>query len=127
MNRRCANGPLQLPNVTLTGSLAVIQGWSAPFIGEHHVALASNIRNMYYGTSARSAYMGHAAVIQSSGSGKSRLVHEVAREIFTIPFNIRDPKEHINSKPHHNFSRALILVQHMYGRWRLSSDRHCGT
>ncbi|KAI0654604.1 hypothetical protein C8Q70DRAFT_1086808 [Cubamyces menziesii] len=76
---------------------AVIQGWSAPFIGEHHVALASNIRNMYYGTSARSAYMGHAAVIQSSGSGKSRLVHEVAKEIFTIPFNIRDPKEHINN------------------------------
>ncbi|KAJ8453451.1 hypothetical protein ONZ51_g13590 [Trametes cubensis] len=76
---------------------AVIRGWSAPFIGKHHVALASNIRNMYYGTSARSAYMGHAAVIQSSGSGKSRLVHEVAREIFTIPFNIRDPKEHINN------------------------------
>ncbi|KAI0653244.1 hypothetical protein C8Q70DRAFT_1059483 [Cubamyces menziesii] len=76
---------------------AVIRGWSAPFIGQHHVALASNIRNMYYGTSARSAYMGHAAVIQSSGSGKSRLVHEVAREIFTIPFNIRDPKEHINN------------------------------
>ncbi|KAJ8457684.1 hypothetical protein ONZ51_g11381 [Trametes cubensis] len=76
---------------------AVIHGWSAPFIGEHHVALASNIRNMYYGTSARSAYMGHAAVIQSSGSGKSRLVHEVAKEIFTIPFNIRDPKEHINN------------------------------
>ncbi|KAH9900744.1 hypothetical protein C8Q73DRAFT_722479 [Cubamyces lactineus] len=52
---------------------------------------------MYYGTSARSAYMGHAAVIQSSGSGKSRLVHEVAGEIFTIPFNIRDPKEHVKN------------------------------
>ncbi|KAH9886471.1 hypothetical protein C8Q73DRAFT_281501 [Cubamyces lactineus] len=52
---------------------------------------------MYYGTSARNAYMGHAAVIQSSGSGKSRLVHEVAGEIFTIPFNIRDPKEHMKN------------------------------
>ncbi|KAI0730732.1 hypothetical protein C8Q76DRAFT_337368 [Earliella scabrosa] len=37
-----------------------------------------------------SQYVGHAAIIQSSGSGKSRLVDEVAKDIFTVPFNIRD-------------------------------------
>ena len=34
-------------------------------------------------------YMGHTSIVQSSGSGKSRLVDEVAKSIFTIPFNIR--------------------------------------
>ena len=34
-------------------------------------------------------YVGHTSIVQSSGSGKSRLVDEVAKSIFTIPFNIR--------------------------------------
>jgi hypothetical protein len=33
------------------------------------------------------------SIIQSSGSGKSRLVDEVARHIFTIPFNLRPKSE----------------------------------
>lgn len=34
------------------------------------------------------------ALIQSSGTGKSRMVHELAKLVFTIPFNLRDPDEH---------------------------------
>ena len=34
-------------------------------------------------------YVGHTSIVQSSGSGKSRLVDEMAKSIFTIPFNIR--------------------------------------
>jgi hypothetical protein len=33
------------------------------------------------------------SIIQSSGSGKSRLVDEAARHIFTIPFNLRPKSE----------------------------------
>ena len=32
-------------------------------------------------------------VIQSSGYGKSRMMDEMAKLVFTIPFNIRNPKE----------------------------------
>ena len=34
------------------------------------------------------------ALIQSSGTGKSRMVHELAKLVFTIPFNLHDPDEH---------------------------------
>ena len=33
-------------------------------------------------------------LIQSSGYGKSRLVDELAKLVFTIPLNIRNPEEH---------------------------------
>jgi hypothetical protein len=32
-------------------------------------------------------------VVQSSGTGKSRMVHELAQSVFTIPFNLRDDDE----------------------------------
>ena len=33
-------------------------------------------------------------LIQSSGYGKSRLMDELAKLVFTIPLNIRNPEEH---------------------------------
>jgi hypothetical protein len=36
-------------------------------------------------------YARYAAIVQSSGTGKSRLVHEVANTIFSIPINLRAP------------------------------------
>ena len=38
-------------------------------------------------------YSNTVAMIQSSGTGKSRTVHEMANLVFTLPFNIRFPKE----------------------------------
>ncbi|KAL4071296.1 hypothetical protein V8B97DRAFT_1962442 [Scleroderma yunnanense] len=38
-------------------------------------------------------YATSVALIQSSGTGKSRVVHEQANLVFTIPFNLRDPEE----------------------------------
>ena len=38
-------------------------------------------------------YVNHACMIQSSGSGKSRLVDMVAETIFTIPFNVREARD----------------------------------
>jgi len=34
-------------------------------------------------------------IIQSSGTGKSRMVDQLARIVFTLPFNIRDPSDSI--------------------------------
>ncbi|KAG8972339.1 hypothetical protein FRB93_002896, partial [Tulasnella sp. JGI-2019a] len=38
-------------------------------------------------------YSNFVSIIQSSGCGKSRMVHEQATLVFTIPFNLRDPSE----------------------------------
>ncbi|KAI1787021.1 hypothetical protein LXA43DRAFT_1098697 [Ganoderma leucocontextum] len=75
---------------------AVVQGWNTPFIGTAHMALARNIQEMFkkaIDDSPDRKHMTHASIIQSSGSGKSRLVDKVAETIFTIPFNIRDQRD----------------------------------
>lgn len=38
-------------------------------------------------------YSGYLPIIQSSGMGKSRLVHQLAQSVFTIPFNLRNRDE----------------------------------
>ena len=60
------------------------------------------------------------SLIQSSGYGKSRLMDELAKLVFTIPLNIRNPEEgkgeshvcifimHSGADRCHNYQRALI-------------------
>jgi hypothetical protein len=38
-------------------------------------------------------YSNSVSIIQSSGFGKSRMVDELAQLVFTLPINLRDPKE----------------------------------
>ncbi|KAI1787010.1 hypothetical protein LXA43DRAFT_1085152 [Ganoderma leucocontextum] len=81
---------------------AIRKGWHAKFVGNAHDTLAKNIRIMYKVAVNPSPhderlqvdrkYMTHVSIVQSSGSGKSRLVDEVAKKIFTIPFNIREQR-----------------------------------
>jgi nicotinamide riboside kinase len=39
------------------------------------------------------AYANMMTIIQSSGTGKSRLVDKLAEAVFTLPFNLRNPEE----------------------------------
>ncbi|THV06407.1 hypothetical protein K435DRAFT_773348 [Dendrothele bispora CBS 962.96] len=80
-------------------------GWSRNFVGEHHRVLLKNIRKMHarkvrlINEGAKNkdltdyGYLNHVALIQSSGSGKSRMVDELAKLIPTIPINIRPQEE----------------------------------
>lgn len=75
---------------------AIVEGWNSRFIGTAHVALAMNIRKIYddsINDPRNHKYTTHVSIIQSSGSGKSRLVDKVAETIFTIPFNIREARD----------------------------------
>ena len=38
-------------------------------------------------------YMSHTSIVQSSGSCKSRLVDEVAKDVSTVPFKIREARD----------------------------------
>jgi ABC-type Fe3+/spermidine/putrescine transport system ATPase subunit len=86
--------------------------WVAPFIGNDDLFLLDVINDMDQKRSSpvrrnlktdqtgkdqspndMHHYMNQVSIIQSSGSGKSRLVDQVAQRIFTIPINLRDPKE----------------------------------
>ena len=79
-----------------------MQGWEAPFVGESANVLAADLRRMYrdpHPFTSDFRYSNHASIIQSSGSGKSRLIDEVAKVIFTIPFNLRQQPDVISKRP----------------------------
>jgi len=40
-----------------------------------------------------SLFQSFTSIVQSSGMGKSRLVDEVSKRIFTLPFNLRNPED----------------------------------
>ena len=63
--------------------------WKTDYEGNAHVNLLKNIGTSMGGES----YQNTAAIIQSSGYGKSRTVDEMATLVPTIPMNLRDIRE----------------------------------
>jgi hypothetical protein len=64
--------------------------WEREFGGDAAEALWSYIKNHYNTTDGR-IYAHYAAIVQSSGMGKSRTVDELAKKHFVIPINLRGP------------------------------------
>ncbi|KAF8340891.1 hypothetical protein F5887DRAFT_1225901 [Amanita rubescens] len=63
----------------------VRSAWETRYQGSHPQLLFNNICNM---KNRQNQYSNQVAVIQSSGTGKSRMVDELAKLVFTIPFNL---------------------------------------
>ncbi|KZV92390.1 hypothetical protein EXIGLDRAFT_836493 [Exidia glandulosa HHB12029] len=64
---------------------AVAKAWTTPLEGCPEVPLYQTICNACSSMTSRN-YANTIAVVQSSGTGKSRMVHEMSRFVFTIPF-----------------------------------------
>ncbi|KAF8872391.1 hypothetical protein CPB84DRAFT_1967482 [Gymnopilus junonius] len=64
--------------------------WHDNYVGENHKLLLDNINAIQGGGQP---YSNQIAIVQSSGTGKSRMVHEQAKIVFTIPFNLRESIE----------------------------------
>ncbi|CAE6444098.1 unnamed protein product, partial [Rhizoctonia solani] len=62
-----------------------------PYLGVAHTRFIAALE--YYSSYGdnKKPYMKSISVIQSSGMGKSRMVEEAAKTVFTIPANIREP------------------------------------
>ncbi|KAI0919151.1 hypothetical protein AcV5_002142 [Taiwanofungus camphoratus] len=67
---------------------AAMMAWETPFVGGAHRLLVRTIQTMNAGRKD-TAYANYVPIIQSSGTGKSRTVHEAAGLIFTLPLNVR--------------------------------------
>ncbi|KIM74200.1 hypothetical protein PILCRDRAFT_828491 [Piloderma croceum F 1598] len=78
---RLLNGDIQL--------LAVSRAWNEQYSGDNHRLLLNNINRMSRGK----AYSNSVTILQSSGTGKSRMVHEQSNLVFTLPFNLRPYSE----------------------------------
>jgi len=70
---------------------ATERSWEHPFKGEAAEALWEHIK-AHYNPADDSAYKHYAAIVQSSGMGKSRTVDELAKDHFVIPLNLREAK-----------------------------------
>ena len=70
-------------------SEALQSAWNDNYSGNYHELLLYNINEI---PQTEKAYSNQISIVQSSGTGKSRMVHEQANLVFTIPFNLR-PKD----------------------------------
>jgi hypothetical protein len=65
--------------------IAIIRAWHAPFKGAAADLLLATIP-MYLKKGRRI----HANIVNSSGTGKSRMVDEVAKKVITVPMCLRE-------------------------------------
>lgn len=66
---------------------AVVQSWSAPFIGGALQALLDHVNTE---RRKEGAYTSFCSIVQSSGMGKSRLLDELSKTHFLIPVNLHE-------------------------------------
>jgi hypothetical protein len=65
-----------------------LKSWEAPFVGTGALdALEQHVKGVI---SQRDAYAPYCSIVQSSGMGKSRLLHEFSRTQFVIPITLRE-------------------------------------
>lgn len=101
-------------------SSAVRKAWSTPYVSDRHKLLVDIITRMKTGTNRLALKAGElddnntgelddsnntVTIVQSSGTGKSRMVDEAARLVFTLPFNLRGDQASIGT---HSFSRLIF-------------------
>ena len=63
--------------------------WKHDYIGFCHVVMLRGINDLEHSTS----FLNSIVLIQSSGCGKSCMVNEMAKLVFTILINIHNPRE----------------------------------
>ena len=81
---------LVLPRFALlVNKPAILGAGTQNYSGENHRLLLNNINHM----SRNSPYSNTVPILQSSGTGKSRMVHEQSDLVFTLPINLRPASE----------------------------------
>jgi hypothetical protein len=66
---------------------ATEKAWDAPFLGDAHERLHKTMDSRW--RSKNTLYARYLAIVQSSGTGKSRMIDELSKEHFVIPINLR--------------------------------------
>jgi hypothetical protein len=72
--------------------LATVASWNTTFIGTADEALIDTL-NYYIIKNDRHYYARFLSIVQSSGMGKSRLIDQVAKSKFVLPFNLRSSND----------------------------------
>ncbi|KAF5371045.1 hypothetical protein D9757_010297 [Collybiopsis confluens] len=78
------NEPLYRASVRVTE-----KSWDHSYIGDAYLALEKHITE--YRKNLDNSYVPYCAIVQSSGTGKSRTVDEFSKYHFVVPLNLRKP------------------------------------
>ena len=71
--------------------------WTGEYVGSPHINLLESIKAAVLDIDKHTLeYANTLEILQSSGTGKSRMVHELAKLVFTIPFNLREASSRKN-------------------------------
>ncbi|KIM83548.1 hypothetical protein PILCRDRAFT_6971 [Piloderma croceum F 1598] len=84
-----ASTPLYLSRLLDREAHTVLNAWNTEYKDDHHRLLLNNINCM----SRDKPYSTSVIILESSGTGKSRMVHELSDLVFTLPFNLRPDSE----------------------------------
>jgi hypothetical protein len=76
---------------------ATVQAWSSTFRGNAADVLLMTIST--YLDRRRAAYAREASILNSSGTGKSRTVDELAKTVITVPMCLRDARSRGATSP----------------------------
>jgi len=82
--------------------LAAVDAWGSNFQGNAAKVLLATISNFL--SKQRTVYSRHTCIVNSSGTGKSRMVDELSREVITVPMCLRE------AGSQGLISRALLLT-----------------
>ncbi|EIM80252.1 uncharacterized protein STEHIDRAFT_172882 [Stereum hirsutum FP-91666 SS1] len=88
-SHQLSDDQLQIVLRIIIESVSIHRTWTAPYQGDSHKQLYETICGMPKSTAACSHML---RVIQSHGSGKSRMVDEMAELVFTIPVNLQNDR-----------------------------------
>jgi hypothetical protein len=102
---------------SLTMASAVSNAWNEQYTGNSHQLLLQNINRML----RNKPYSNSVAILQSSGSGKSRMVREQSNLVFTLPFNLRAHSDNKSLVFFHMYWWHLLTFRNRYG---VPSPRH---
>jgi len=86
---------------------AALHAWNSPFQGKAADVLLLTVKA--YLNPKRNVYTRHASIINSSGTGKSRMVDELSTKVVTVPMCLRDE----GSASH------LLILFYVTGFWKL--------
>jgi hypothetical protein len=73
--------------MVVLSSAATEKAWRAPFSGNAHQRLYDTMQRQWKSRDA--LYARYLAIVQSSGTGKSRMIDELSKEHLVIPINLR--------------------------------------
>ena len=95
--------------INSSNHLVTEMAWKTPFKGSGHTLLKECITSMN-GKRENVRFRSFTSIIQSSGMGKSRVVDEIAKLMFTIPLNLREEKDKTGESRPSNVSRIQRLT-----------------